>query len=269
MIKPMLASDARGDFDKVPYGWIIEPKLDGWRWQVHVTPNGVTSTGGRNGREYRTPPQLVASLSAVVPVNTILDGELLPLERGMHAPKVGSLLSRGGEGLVFVAFDVLRVTGHDVTGLSWRDRRELLEQCMAGVDAHATTSAYVDRDESIHQRWLDLGFEGSVAKNPASTYHAGKRSREWMKVKPQETTDAIVMGWKMGEGASNRDRVGALEIRLCETDEPTTVAFDTTPEEAITLIGRRIELRHHGWQKSGKVRHPAGAKFVRTREDME
>jgi ATP-dependent DNA ligase len=46
-IPPQLAYDANGNLDFVPERhrdlWVMEPKWDGWRWQVHIEADGVRS----------------------------------------------------------------------------------------------------------------------------------------------------------------------------------------------------------------------------------
>jgi hypothetical protein len=87
-----------------------------------------------------------------------------------------------------------------------------------------------------------------------------------LKVKPQSTAEATVTGWVFGKGASNKHRAGALEIRMDASGAETTCGYDCSPEEAELMIGRLIEIRHHGIGDSGKPRHPI---FSRTRDDLE
>jgi ATP-dependent DNA ligase len=119
----------------------------------------------------------------------------------------------------------------------------------------------------VLELWVQYGAEGAVCKRKDASYSSGGRPRSgFVKIKPKQTTDAIVFGWEMGEGKSNRDRVGALKVRLVETGIETKVGYDATVEKAQSKLDRRCEVQHFGWQSSGKVRHPG---FVRWREDLE
>jgi ATP-dependent DNA ligase len=262
-IPPQLAYDANGNLDFVPErhrdAWVMEPKWDGWRWQVHVTEDGVRSIGGRNGKKHTGPPAVDALLVDALPVGTILDGEIL-WQGGLSSSRIAR----------FVAFDVLAVAGSDVCSRPWTERRRLLEVALENLPKGGCVqiAPYGPVDEAVLDEWLALGMEGAVLKRKDAPYRPGSRRRDgFVKVKPQSTTDAIVIGYEMGKGASNKDYAGALKIRLVDTGAETSCGVHKRPEEAEALIGRRIEVAHYGWIKdSGKVRHPI---HKRTRPDME
>jgi ATP-dependent DNA ligase len=262
-IPPQLAYDANGNLDFVPEhqrdAWVMEPKWDGWRWQVHIVEDGVRSIGGRNGKKHTGPPAVDAILADALPVGTVLDGEVL-WQGGLSS----SRLAR------FVAFDILAVAGHDVCSRPWTERRRLLEVALKDVpkDGCVQIAPYGPVDEAVLAEWLELGMEGAVLKRKDAPYRPGSRRRDgFVKVKPQATTDAIVIGYEMGKGASNKDYVGALKIRLIDTEAETSCGVHKTVEQAEALIGRRVEIAHYGWIKdSGKVRHPI---HQRTRPDLE
>jgi bifunctional non-homologous end joining protein LigD len=52
-------------------------------------------------------------------------------------------------------------------------------------------------------------MEGVVAKRRASKYRAGKRGRDWIKVKPKPRQEFVIGGWTEGAGR-RRGTVGAL-----------------------------------------------------------
>jgi ATP-dependent DNA ligase len=259
--------------------WVMEPKLDGIRWQVlidqqheRVGPDwkDVRSIGGRNLKEHQTPMHLANAL-APLPAGTILDGELVA---GDCSSDVGSLSQRGKQH--FVVFDVLAFDGHDTTRHPWDERHELLvgiarEYGFAGVagvdDGAVVVPVVAEVSLDVLCAWVEAGCEGAVCKRRDAPYSSGGRPRSgFVKIKPKQTTDAIVVGWEMGEGKSNRDRVGALKVRLVETGIETKVGYDATVEKAQSKLDRRCEVQHFGHLASGKVRHPG---FVRWREDLE
>jgi ATP-dependent DNA ligase len=244
--------------------WAMEPKLDGIRWQTLIDAQ-VRSIGGRNLKEHKTPPHLAEALGSL-PKGTILDGELMA---GDCSSDVGSLAQRGKQ--VYVVFDVLAFAGKDCTRHPWKERRSLLEGLMQtfGIAAspHVMATPVTEVSLDVLVEWVEAGAEGAVCKRMDASYSSGGRPRSgFVKIKPKQTTDAIVRGWEWGEGKSNRERCGALKAELVETGQMTTVGYDARPEKANAKVGRRIELQHFGWQKSGLVRHPG---YVRTREDLE
>lgn len=265
MIKPMLSFDAKGDLGVVPReGWVMEVKLDGVRWQSWIGPGDprhgteVRHWIGRNGNRSTAPAAVDARLR-LLPADTILDGELVA--DGQWGDRAGGKRKR------LVVFDVMRLAGHDVTVLPYRQRRELLEKMFGagGPDVMLATQAPVDEDTLT--TWMELGFEGAVAKRLESPYRPGKRSRDWWKIKPQSTAEAVVIGWEYGDGQSNTHLCGALQIRLLETGAETTTGWDGTPADADAMVGRTIEFKHHGISsKSGKPRHPV---YWRLRPDLE
>jgi ATP-dependent DNA ligase len=159
-----------------------------------------------------------------------------------------------------------------VTRHPWSARRELLEGLMMkfgelAESPHVQITPVADVDLGVLCGWVEVGAEGAVCKRRDAPYSSGGRPRSgFVKIKPKQTTDAIVRGWEWGEGKNNRERCGALKVELVETGQMTTVGYDARPEKANAKVGRRIELQHFGWQKSGLVRHPG---YVRTREDLE
>jgi ATP-dependent DNA ligase len=257
--------------------WVMEPKLDGVRWQVliddawdQVGPDviklaKVTSVGGRNLKQHATPRHIGEALKEL-PAGTILDGELVA---GDMSSDVGRVDQRGKQ--KYVVFDVLAFNGLDVTRHPWSARRELLEQmllrCGAMDSGCVDVTPVTDVDLDVLCQWVGYGAEGAVCKRKDASYRPGSRSRSaFVKIKPKQTTDAIVEGFEMGEGKSNRHRVGALKVRLLETMVETTVGYDCTVEKARAMFGRRIEVQHFGFCSSGKVRHPG---YVRMRPDLE
>jgi bifunctional non-homologous end joining protein LigD len=266
-IRPQLAYDVHGDIDAVPRDgeWVIEPKLDGWRWQVHVALDSVICFGGRNG-VHPTPAAL--EVLAQLPAGTVLDGELMAGSASSDVGRIDLTDTR-----VFVVFDVLSIGTHDAMHMPWSHRRPLVERVVRDVNSPKVIATSVcEKPElfrDVFATILELGGEGVVAKRKAAPYRPGSRRRDgFLKVKPQQTTDAIVRGWEWGEGASNGHRCGALKVELVETGVMTTVGYDESPAEANRLAfeNRRIELNHYGWLDSGKVRHPG---FGRLRPDLE
>lgn len=257
--RPMLCHDVKGDLDLVPADWPIEQKLDGIRLMVVRTEDGVRTFGGRNGNEHTGGSPLVEQELLKLPPGTILDGEQVNGDGELTYRADGEL----GDGVKrFVAFDVLQCGSQDVRGQQYGARRTLLEAMFWALKFDDQIRLVEQStDHAMHDAWLEAGFEGSVAKNPAGLYREGKRSRDMLKCKPQATADAVIVGYEMGKGQSNKHKVGALKISMLASDDmltgaETSVGWSGTPEEAEALFGRIVEIRHHGISKTGKPRHP-------------
>jgi ATP-dependent DNA ligase len=118
-------------------------------------------------------------------------------------------------------------------------------------------------------KWLD------------AKYSSGKRGLGWLKIKPQSTADAIIMGFKPGTPGSSFDgKVGAIifgqhdddgnlvERGRCSGMDWSLRCAMSADEEA--YIGRVVEVAHFGVQKPNKE-NPHGAllspQFKRFRDD--
>ena len=106
----------------------------------------------------------------------MLDGELIAFNDACapHWPLVVERVLHGNTAisLTFVAFDLLRVDGHDVTGNPWSQRRTLLE----GVWAERPCARLADLFDDGHVLFdavVEHGLEGIVAKRRTGLYRSG------------------------------------------------------------------------------------------------
>lgn len=284
---PMLATKIE-DVPSNADAYVLECKYDGWRLVMWNTGRGVKTYGGRNGADYSGKLPYVEAEIAKLPTDTVIDGEIIGGEWGdvqgvMTRGKGPHIPTQANPALVFVAFDILRANGTDVRGLTWTERRAILE---AGIQPGPIVqlSSYFPASPRAHQIAVSMGFEGSVVKLRDSRYANG-RSTAWLKIKPQESAEALVTGFKPGQGAF-ANMVGAIEFQMLDdtasTDTPAVgpdgkpvisrcsgfnmkVRKDMTdhPEK---YLGEVIEIKHMGIQASGKPRHP---QFGRMRKDRQ
>lgn len=281
-IKPQLAQLAQGVPSKP--GLVIEPKLDGTRILVHVAEDGVHFYTRRGEDHIGKLPQLTKELSEL-PVDTWLDGELVSLsqkdgkivcEWGTVTSVLGSKLPHiHADTLTYVAFDIMKMDGHDVRTLPLSDRRSLLERLLAKFEwDRVTIIPQVEASEKAHQVMLDLGYEGSMVKDPNARYASGKRGYGWDKIKPTVEVEGVIIGFKPGEG-SFTGLVGALifgqfqDGKMVERGKCSGMDFATrqhisqNPDE---YLGRVITVKHEGTTKHGNLRFP---RFMRFRDDRE
>lgn len=250
-------------------GWIMEKKFDGWRFLWEVTEAGIRAYGGRNGSDHSGKAREVERVLSFLPVGTVLDGELLAPDG--PSTRVAAHLANGGD-LYAVIFDVLAVAGTDVTDRPWAERRQLLEKAAEGFDGERVRLSEVHEiDEELYRSWVEAGEEGAVVKRTRSVYRQGRRSKDWLKLKPQTTDEARVTGFRQGKG-SWADGLGTFEIQMLESGASTTCAIPTdamrreVTADPEAFLGRILELAHHGLQASGKPRHPV---FSHWREDRD
>ncbi|MBU3750217.1 MAG: ATP-dependent DNA ligase, partial [Mycobacterium sp.] len=210
-LAPMLAT--LGSVARLTHtNWAFEGKFDGYRMLVEVD-RGRLQLQTRNGRDVTGEyPQLRTLASDLGEHHVILDGEVVALdEHGV--PSFSEMQNRARANRVqFWAFDILSLDGRSLLRTKYRDRRRVLE-----TFAQATgliVPALLDGDGpaalaySRKRKW-----EGVVAKRWDSTYQPGRRSAAWIKDKNWNTQEAVIGGWRKGEGGRSSG-IGALLLGI-------------------------------------------------------
>lgn len=186
-------------------GTVLEPKWDGFRAVLQVTPEGRVRYWSRKGTDLSAAfPDLVDAARDQVPAGVVLDGEAVVWVDGrlsfdhlqhrvVSAPAAAVRMARQ-QPASYVAFDILAVDGTDVRGLTWRDRRRLLDELATGFEPPIQVSPFTE-DHDVALEWFTAfapaGVEGLVAKGAATRYRPGERG-SWVKVKHRSQVDGIV-----------------------------------------------------------------------------
>jgi bifunctional non-homologous end joining protein LigD len=166
-------------------GWVYEEKVDGWR-MVAIKAKGAVRLVSRNDRDL-TPrfPQLVTALRGLKPQTFIFDGEVAVYDRAFISrfewlrgrPK-GALATLP----VYMVFDLLELDGRDLRTEPLRVRRRLLERLLRSNGIVFAVRRLAMDGLKAWQEAVARGYEGFVAKDPASPYGGG-RTLKWLKVK--------------------------------------------------------------------------------------
>jgi bifunctional non-homologous end joining protein LigD len=219
-VLPMLATP--GELPTNP-GWAFELKWDGVRALVDVSPDGLKIISRRGNEVTAAYPEL-AGLADVVP-DVLLDGEVVAFRDGK--PSFATLQSRmhvrspgqarrlaANTPVTFLAFDVLRLYGVDLTARPYTERRATLERL--GVDGpHWTVPPVFDDGPATLAAAEQNGLEGVVAKRLTAPYRPGARSADWVKVRRAHRQEFVVGGWEAGEGGRSGG-IGALLLGYYE-----------------------------------------------------
>jgi len=210
----------------------VDWKLDGIRVQAHVLPAG-TGSATREVRLFtRSLEEITDRAPAVVATlregaqPCILDGELLvlagdarPAPFQQTASRVAKKAATGPDPLTYVVFDLLGVGERDLLDEPLQQRRaeldrlvvtDLLAAAAVGPLAGAVVTAPQLRcDDGLANSDAAAGFagtalarghEGVVVKAAGSAYASGRRGSSWIKVKPRETLDLVVLAVEWGSG---------------------------------------------------------------------
>jgi bifunctional non-homologous end joining protein LigD len=185
--------------DKLPDGdgWLYEVKFDGYR-ALAIKTGGAVRLRSRNDKDFtKRYPGVVAALVGL-PDETVIDGEIVALDAS--GKPVFSLLQNGATDVHFYAFDVLVLSGQDVTGEPLVKRRELLENhVLPNLPEPVRRSPVLEASLSdLIQSIRAQGLEGLVAKRANSRYEPGQRSGAWMKMQVNRSQEFIIGGYSVG-----------------------------------------------------------------------
>jgi DNA ligase D-like protein (predicted ligase) len=198
--------------EKPPSGpqWLHEIKLDGYRMAARID-NGRVQLLTRTGLDWAAKyPSAIAALANVNVKTAYIDGELCGVdEAGLpsFAQTQGATDGERGVHLVYYAFDLLHLSGWDVSSLPLVRRKELLEPLVTNKPGLQYNGHDTGDGELILQHAGKLGFEGVVSKTIDAPYAPGNRGL-WRKAKALNRQEFVIVGWSDPEGS--RPHLGAL-----------------------------------------------------------
>jgi hypothetical protein len=166
----------------------------------------------------------------------------------------------------FIAFDVTAVAGTDVTALPYDDRRALLTQVVARIQA-AYPSCGVELVEQVPATAeaitaaITAGWEGVMLKLRTGRYTPsvrGQRSDNWRKVKRFNTVDCWLTGG-VHDSRRHPGTAGSVELAVTGAGGATVVIGHAKIEELYRphlTAGARVEVMAQGINPNGLLRHP-------------
>ena len=208
-------------------------------------------------------PELVAAAGRLEVESVILDGEAIAYnpESEEYVPFQETTARRRKEGIEEFAdrtpmrafvFDVMFRDGSDLTQLPYERRFEIVEDLLRRSDTLLTAPLMrTDSVEVLTRELLDNishGLEGVVAKRLDSTYQAGARNFNWVKLKRNtsgqltDTIDVVLLGYYRGKGKRADFGTGALLAGVYDSDKDVFVT--------ITKLG--TGLSDQGWRDINK-----------------
>jgi DNA ligase-1 len=221
-IKVMLYPKAKNieeGFEIVGKPAMLEPKLDGFRVQIHRKKEEI-KLYTRNLEEVtiQFPDVVKAVRDNVHSKEFILDSEVVGIDpktkRVIPFQNISKRIKRKYEVEILVkslpvvvnVFDVIELNGESLLNQSFEERRkrlkaiihdekgkmELIEQVITGD---------VEKTKKYYQECLEKGHEGIMMKSIQGIYKPGKRVGQGVKIKPvMESLDLVIVGAEWGEG---------------------------------------------------------------------
>jgi bifunctional non-homologous end joining protein LigD len=178
--QPMPLSRRPAPFDHPQY--VFELKYDGFR-SLAVIQNGRTELISRNGHPFNSFDSLRRAMTASGDGKTVLDGEIVCLDK-RGRPQFNDLLFHRGEPCFF-AFDLLMSDGRDLRTERLTDRKHELRRLLSKVPA--SRMRYVEHVEqygkALFERVCEMDLEGIVAKHSFGNYITEAQRTTWFKIK--------------------------------------------------------------------------------------
>jgi bifunctional non-homologous end joining protein LigD len=199
-------------------------------------------------------PELATLSSLLAGRSAVLDGEIVALGRN-GLPSFAALQQRmrtgvPSAGLVraspvrYYIFDLLYLDGTDLMPLPYMERRDALQRLDITGDTVDTPPYWTgDAGPALVVAARELGLEGVIAKQLASTYQPGRRSGAWIKVPLINTVEVLVAGYKPGAGRRS-GTIGSLLLGMYDADDELAyVGQVSTGFSAATLrdLQQRLE----------------------------
>lgn len=259
--------------------YVVQPKIDGNRC-ICIKKGNEAKFYTRTGKDITSVPHL-AELIASVPTDFVLDGEI---ESGGSLEDTGAIRRKDEtiENAVYTIFGVYPID-------EWESKKHRLPYDRSYKEAKRIVEfidnkqirmipsypMYPISDEEIllfMQRFIDEGYEGAVVKTFDHVYQpsaGSKRSKDWIKVKPQESTEGIILDVIEGEGL-HQGQAGKFKIKWLDVEfEVAPGKFDHDQRIYMLahkkeFIGKRLEFIYQCLSQYNIPRH---AYAIKIRED--
>lgn len=299
-LRPMLAR--AGDLPPDDGNWAHEMKWDGLRALAYAG-QGRVRLFSRTGRDITDHyPELRGLAAALGRRQAVLDGEIVVLAEGnwpdfealqqrMH-PRSAAVAEHQAALLpvTYLAFDLLHLDGRPLLDEPYHQRRALLEALALEGQCWQTPPSFAgESGADVLNVSRQHGLEGIVSKRLASRYEPGRRTGSWRKIKNVRQQEAVVAGWKPGEG----NRTGQIGSLLIGVQSPSGLAYaghvgTGFSQQTLRMLGERlaplrratspfatevpaeharpavwvdpelvIEVSFTGWTRAGRMRAPS------------
>jgi bifunctional non-homologous end joining protein LigD len=196
---PMLATTA----EDVPKGegWTFEIKWDGYRIVASVA-GSAAELRTRKDQDYTQRFDKVARelVKALKTPDCVVDGEVCALDDEGRPSFSAMQQGKAETPIVYYVFDLLEVEGEPIIDLPLVERRKRLEQLLDKRNRTIRFSESFDDGNALLEAARKQKLEGIMAKRVDSKYLPGRRTREWLKIKPKGGQEFVVAGYTRGQG---------------------------------------------------------------------
>lgn len=223
---------------------VAQPKLDGFRLQVHLFKQEKQTKlrfFSRNLQDMSAMfPELTAAVLALKVDELVAEGEAIAYdpETGTFLPFQETVKRRRKYGIDAAAkqvplklylFDILYLQGKSLLDVSHEKRRAALLGLFKGKEKGEGAEEIlapleevkIETGKELEEYFvknISAGLEGLVVKRASAVYQPGKRNFNWIKLKRQETghlddtLDCVILGYYAGHGKRAKFGIGALLV---------------------------------------------------------
>jgi len=254
-LRPMLA-EICNDVDEllkdIGGSVAFEYKFDGARVQIHMKDGVVKIYSRRLNEVTESIPDVVKQVKDGVKgvKEIVLDGEVIAVDRDGKPLPFQELLRRFRRvrgvsekieeiPLKLQVFDILYLDGVELLDKPYEERWKILSE---KVDAKLLAPRIITSDPKMVKNFLEKaieeGYEGLMAKRLDSPYRPGRREKLWLKIKPAENLDLVIVAADWGYGR----RTGWLSNYHLAAYNPRTDGFEVVGKTFKGLTDEEFEL---------------------------
>ena len=224
-IRPMLADRTKSGeatVEKFQEKFAAEYKLDGERAQIHKQKDKIEIFSRSLEIITSYYPDIVEKISKLIISDDVIleaevvamnsnSGDFLPFQELMHRRRKYEIDEAVAKYPITVNFfDVLFSDGKNCMEMKYEERRKLLEKIIKQDDfARLIPMSIIENEEQVLEvleNSINSGCEGLMLKHLDSTYRAGIRGSNWLKLKREyqnelgDSLDLVVIGAFFGKG---------------------------------------------------------------------
>lgn len=236
---------------------IAEPKFDGMRGIIRSSDSGFDIFSERNEKQTLKTLQF-PEIIPVLPEDTIIDGEIcIPLsdyssdfelmQKRMNLQNkqtINYLATKNP--CKFMAFDILKLRGRDLTSLSYKDRRVILSDLVELTEHKNLELVQVGTPFDMWNKVIEKDGEGIVLKKLRGNYYD-----QWIKRKNWKEFDFKVSGV---EERSTNWVLNLVDEDNKDVGKVTLTGYKRTDDLKTKLIGMTAVVKCLGF--GNKVRIP-------------